>query len=128
MVIYAEALFNQLREMVGVLAAPADGQIKYMRTLRHPVPVDELYLQLDDSVPSWFPRLRRHNMLDDQVEESLLKLHDALERMREDGDLGLWEDSALYVRPEWEHVRDIARSALALMGPAKEVPSGPPEV
>jgi hypothetical protein len=70
--------------------------------------VDELYLQLDDSVPSWFPRLRQYHLIDDQAEESLLGLIHVLEGMRDTEDLSLWGEAALYRRPEWEQVRGIA--------------------
>jgi hypothetical protein len=110
-------LFNQLHEMAAVLAAPADDQIRYiMSSLGLPVPVDELYLQLDDSVPSWFPWLRPNHLIDDQAEAAL----------RNTEGLRLWEDDALYHRQEWEQVRKLAESTLDLMGPPKEVPSGPP--
>lgn len=123
--IHAEALYNQLREMVAILAAPAEEQISYLLAT-HSAPVDELYQQLDESIPSWFPRLRRHGLVNEEIEGSLVRLDDALEKMMDLDDPDLWEDGALSDRQEWKHIREIAGSTLALIGPPKEIPPGPP--
>src|SRR5471030_1459144 len=49
-----QQLRGQLREMVDLLAAPVDVQIRWLVTQR--CPVDELMLQFDDAVPAWFGR------------------------------------------------------------------------
>lgn len=105
--------------MVAILAAPPEEQMEYLLTGEPSLPVDELYQQFDDSVPSWFPRLRRYGLINEAIEDALMKLLAALERLRDAKDPTLWEDDALFSRPEWASIRSIAASALDAMGPAK---------
>lgn len=109
-----QELLRELEKVVAILAAPASEQAKWLAEGRVVVPVDELALQLNDAEFSWFPRLRRHHLLSAGSERSLKELHDAIEAMSSPDDTRLWESNeALFVHPEWENVRHIAKKALA---------------
>jgi len=105
-----EQLRGQLREMVELLAAPADAQIHWLVT--EGIPVDELMLQFDDAVPAWFARLRLNGLLSDVECDELQRLRGLLEEMARHH---IWEDEALRTAPEWADVREAATKALGLM-------------
>jgi hypothetical protein len=107
-----DELLTQLREAVAILAASAAEQVQWL-TQGVPAPVDELMMQYSDIVPSWFSLLRRHGVIDTESEAALAALQSEFETMVKLGDNSLWEsDDALYLHPEWEHIRELARIAL----------------
>lgn len=109
-------LFNQLRETVAILAASAQEQRQFLAA-GVPAPVDDLFVQLDMIVPSWFEKLEEHGLLDRAAEAAIMSLYSQLGQMSRSGDSALWaSEDALPTRPEWEQVRELARRALDVMG------------
>lgn len=108
-------LLKQLEESAARLAAPASEQAEWLRHgAAMALPVDELALDYFDSVPLWFPRLKRHRLLPESSGRALTQLHDALDEMIDGGDQRLWEsDEALFIHPEWGNIRLLAKKALA---------------
>jgi hypothetical protein len=106
-------LFADLRETVVLLAAPAPEQRDWLAERQYPV--DEIALDLADIVPDWFPLLGGAALLDVDAEASLIVLDDALDQMCGRGQDALWSVDALFTAPEWEHVRVLARRALATL-------------
>lgn len=116
-----EELFNQLRESIAILAAPAHEQAKFL-TEDVPAAVDDLFVQLDMVVPAWFGRLEAHGLIDRAAETEIMSLYDHLDRMSRSGDHSLWaSDDALFTKREWEEAREHAKRALGVMGPPKPV-------
>jgi hypothetical protein len=70
--ITVEELHRQLREMVEVLIAPAEGQLAWL--VETDFPVDELALQVYDTVPSWLPRLESAGLLTPGAGQQLREL------------------------------------------------------
>ncbi len=107
-------LLEQLRAMVQLLAAPAPLQIAWL--VEHKVPVDELALQFYDVVPAWFPDLEEDGLLHEPAKQALLSLNESLGVMSDSGRDSLWiTDEALYSEPEWEHIRELAKTALEML-------------
>ena len=105
-------MFTHLREGVAILAASAAEQVEWL-TRGVPAPVDELMLQYYEIAPSWFPLLRSRGVTDAECEAALAAIRDEFEMMIKNGNHDLWEsDDALYLYPEWEHIRELARIAL----------------
>ncbi len=107
-------LLSQLRETVGLLAAPAAEQERWLANQRYPV--DELGLQLSDAVPMWLPRLSKAGLLTDNARQALKQLDDALGTFSGPENAALWTEEALYNADQWQHVRDLARHAFTELG------------
>ena len=112
--ISAPHLLARLREVVGLLAAPAAQQERWLAEQRYPV--DELALQLDDAAPGWFTRLFRAGLLTEDARQALQELNDALGSFSGPANAVLWTEEAQYSDDHWEHARNLARRALMELG------------
>ena len=120
---WAEWLIKELIETLELLAAPAERQEAYQ--IEHRVPVDELPMLLQDltyaitdhrsgSMPGQLERSGR--LRTDQV-DAIAALWSQFEAMLPDN--SVWEDEAIFSRPEWVEVRRLAAEALRLLGDAR---------
>jgi hypothetical protein len=101
-------LLMQLRAMVVLLSLSSTEQMQWLEIQR--VSADEMYLQLDDAIPSWFARLDKAGLINELVKDRLSNLLHTLIAMKSDTEL--WGLDSLDA-PEWEQVRIVARSALS---------------
>jgi hypothetical protein len=107
-------LLAQLREEVELLAAPPDAQLAWLR--RERLPVDELALQLDDSVQiGWLDRLQQSGLLGERAVGELLALHAAVMNLLTDEHQQLWADEGL-TESEWLGLRELAGRAVEAIG------------
>jgi hypothetical protein len=112
----AEAHLASLREYLELLAADASTQIAWLRAERYPA--DEMLLQLDDAIYSWFPRLEESGLLTPAAKASVLSLREFMDALNEPE---LWRSpDALASAAEWRETRARAQAALELLGAPKE--------
>lgn len=104
-------LLNQFRGMIQQLSLPWEEQRQWLE--QRNLPVDEMYLQLDDAIPAWYARLDAASLIDRDVKQALSDLMRLLIAMKTDK--GLWVLSSLAVAPEWNEVRRAARRAVELI-------------
>jgi hypothetical protein len=119
-VVSARELLNQLREMIAIIAAPAEEQLDFL-TVGVPAPADELLLQLDMAVPSWFVRLEQHGLIDQTSKDAIMGLRKFLGNMKGPW---LWSDDALISSDEWRDVRERARIVLSLLADPESAGGG----
>lgn len=106
----SEELLAQLREVVALLAATATDQVRWLRD--HRVPVDELALQLNDTM-AWLDRLEQEQLLDSRTVKTVSDLDEALSSFSGPGYAHLWTEPALGNAPEWQQVRMLGNEALS---------------
>lgn len=100
-------LLAQLAGMVALVAAPASEQETW--ALTEDVPAEEIALQLYDSVPGWFDRLRDEGLIRPEAERALVQLVTLLD----DRQALLFRDGPYVTNdPAWTGVRDTANAAL----------------
>lgn len=104
---------EDLREMVALLALSAPQQAEWLARGR--VPVDEMYLQLDDAVPAWFGRLAEAELLTPELGSAAERLMAQLASMN---DRSLWSDAEALARTEWAEVRRLAHVLVAAIDAA----------
>ena len=105
-------LLGQLRECVVILAAEPRDQLAWLDA--HGFPVVEMWAQLEDAVPGWFPRLEENGQITEAGKAAVIALLDVL---RSHDNPALWEDEVLSLQePEWQQIRAQARSALSALG------------
>jgi hypothetical protein len=110
-----EVTFPQLRLEIQLLAEPGPVQIAWV--LAENFAIDELAGQFSDSVEMWLMDLIRDGYIDGPSNESILAIEAELNVMRRSKDELLWTTvAALHFSPEWQRVRDLARTALNRLG------------
>lgn len=109
-----QKIFDMVKASVKLLAAPPAEQERWLA--ENHFPVDELALQLDDDIPACLPRLMQANLISPTAEETLRALDEALTSFSGPVNAVLWTEEALYDAEQWQHVRALARRALAQMG------------
>lgn len=103
------ASLAQLREFVGIIAAPAEDQREYLRA--NHLPIDELLLQLVDALDTYVGWLVNQSALSRQAADKIRNLADLMVTF--EAGRGLWSVEALETAPEWERVRAFAHNVLA---------------
>ena len=113
--------YEQLREAVRYLAAPAPEQIAHLDELLRPVTGgrsaaaygnDELALSLNDLFFASHDMIA-HGELSDAEATAIRRLDDALTDMSGERNASFWRREALYEDERWNGIRMIAASALA---------------
>jgi hypothetical protein len=114
---------QQIVEILNVLAASAEEQVKHLDGLNLPgyeKPVgedlrniDELALGFGDAILSHVTMQQRNELTDMQV-KCLLHLDELLKSMSGSSNAQLWTIQALYSRSEWQAVRVAAAACLVL--------------
>lgn len=107
-----------MEECVGLLAAPA--KLQYRWLVQNGYPTSELWNQLDAAVPSWFPVIREHLELSNEVEDALVDLLSFLDTTE---DPAWGDDLDALQNPAWDHIRERALAVLALMSTATYKPT-----
>lgn len=109
---------ERLRRVTEILSWDAGEQLAYLRELLgSDTMVDELALQFDDSYQV-VPELRAADLVSGEAEGSLRELADRLTEL--DG-ADLWSAESLREAPQWQTVRELARTALPLLTRADDV-------
>ena len=105
-------LLGQLREDIELIAARPADQEAWL--IEHRYPVDEIALQLDDSVFCFLPRLRREGLMPAELEAAVRQLddHDSFSGR---GNAARWTEEALSSDPVWGEARRQAQPILGLM-------------
>ncbi len=112
-----EFILNALRQLVQLLAAPADVALAYYPD--GAVKADELALDFDN-----FGRAALKSSaleLTEAQRASVIALDQLLDAMTESRQQDLWTDEAVRAHPQWQAVREAASRALAEFG----WPTGP---
>lgn len=111
-------LFTQLRSMVELLAAGSEEQLQWLADTNFPV--EELLLQVYDSVPAWLPRLVEHDLLSSAVCQNLSNFSSRLAEISTSAPEGFFGAEGLGKAPEWDQIRELARRMLAILdGPTQ---------
>ncbi len=106
-------LLGQLRQDIELVAAgPADQQ-RWL--IEHRLPVDEIALQLNDSVLTFLPRLRREGLMPARLDAALRELDDHFGSFSGRENAARWSDEALSSDPAWAEARRQAEGILALI-------------
>jgi hypothetical protein len=121
--ISSAVLLRELREGIGLLAMPAAAQERWLEESRFPV--DELALQLEDSVLVCFPRLVDRGILSTAASEAVTAVDDLLGAFSGRENASLWTREALTAEPVWAHVRELAQEALQRIDVSPGIPGSP---
>lgn len=129
--------YQQLRQVIANLAAPAEAQDAYLLSICGQLPPDEaraygndeLALELEDAFT--FGPIRQMlecGEIDQEQIDAVAALQAFLEKWSGEENADFWVRDALYTDPRWEEARVLARRALRLF-PDEErpgwVPDGP---
>ena len=106
-------LLGQLREEIELIAAGAADQEAWL--IEHRYPVDEIALQLDDSVFCFLPRLRREGLMPAELEAAVRQLDDHFDSFSGRGNAARWTEEAPSSDPVWGEARRQAQAILGLM-------------
>ena len=106
-------LLGQLREEIELIAAGPADQEAWLIEQR--VPADEIWLQLNDSVFSFLPRLRREGLMPAGLEAALRRLDDYFDSFGGRENASRWADEALPNDPMWAEARRQAQAILGLI-------------
>jgi hypothetical protein len=110
-----EVTFPRLRLETQLLTEPGPVQVAWL--MARNLPIDELAEQFSDSVQLFLPDLIEDGQVNDRAAAALRAVDAELDVLRKSGDQLLWTASAeLHDAPEWQRVRDLARSALDALG------------
>jgi len=101
-----QGLLAQLTSFVALAAAPAEEQDQWSKQTSFPA--EEIALQIFDSVPHWFGRLREAGLIDSSDERAVARLSDYLHTEI----LKLFHNGCVTGAPEWQHARELASTAL----------------
>jgi hypothetical protein len=118
--ISSAVLLRELREDIGLLAMPAADQERWLEKSRFPV--DELALQLEDSVLACFPRLVDRGILSTAASEAVTAVDDLLGTFSGRENAPLWTREALTAEPVWARVRELAQEALERIDASPGIP------
>jgi len=108
---YENALddFNGLKEYVELMATSPDRQFEWL--VEHGYPTSELWNQLADAVPGWFPFMRQHIAVSRELETAIQDLLASLDTTAPE----CWGDELDNLRhPDWDRIRELAQVALEL--------------
>ena len=112
--------YQQLRQAVAVLAAPADKQVRHLDEGFEPLTGggsaadygnDELALELDDAFHAADDMIW-HGELRETEKEAIKPLDDLLRKWSGQDNADFWRREALYDDPRWGEVRSLAAFAL----------------
>lgn len=106
---------NKMREALGLLAADAGDQLRYLSEIGVAGVVDELALEFDDLMTLAQSRLDQGDITEVQYEK-LRELDQKLSDMSGSNNASLWTEEALRTSDEWKEVRRLARSTLDVFG------------
>ncbi|MGO8960507.1 MAG: hypothetical protein ACLQFR_24500 [Streptosporangiaceae bacterium] len=106
-------LLGQLREEIELVAAGPPDQERWL--IEHRLPVDEIALQLNDSVLTFLPRLRREGLMPARLEAALRELDDHFGSFSGRENAARWSDEALSGDPMWAQARRQAQAILGLI-------------
>jgi hypothetical protein len=120
--ISSAVLLRELREEIGLLAMPAAHQVRWLEESRFPV--DELALQLEDSVLACFPRLVDRGILSTAAGEAVTAADGLLGTFSGRANAPLWTREALTAEPVWARVRELAQEALEQIDASPGIPDG----
>ncbi len=83
--------------------------------MKQRVPVDEIALQLDDSMFCFLPRLRREGLMPATLEAALRQLDDHFDSFSGRENAARWTEEALLNDPMWAEARRQAKEILGLI-------------
>lgn len=104
--------YQQLREAISVLAAPANEQDAHLRRqgFTEAFGNDELALEFEDVFIS-APHLYRDGILTQQQFDAASAVDRLLDQWSGEDHSDFWERASLWSDPRWEEVRQAARAA-----------------
>lgn len=108
-----EWVSSELRRTLGLLAAPADAQLAYLKDLGGSN--DEFGLEFDTVARASKELELMGRLTNDQV-SSILAVDDLLKEMSGPANAELWEDNGIRTDRRWERVRELAQEALTALG------------
>jgi hypothetical protein len=112
--------YQQLRQAIANLAAPADEQVAWLDAIHGPLAGgtsaagygnDELALELDDIYHAAGDMLEHGEIREAEI-DAVKPLDELLVRWSGESNAGFWTREALYTDPRWDAVRQCARRAL----------------
>ena len=108
--------YEQLREAIAVLAAPADEQDRHLRQygFTEGYGNDELALEFEDVFIS-APGLYRDGQLTQQQFEAVSAVDSLLDHWSGKDHPDFWNRASLWADPRWEEVRRLAGVALSAL-------------
>jgi hypothetical protein len=115
--------YQQLRQIVARLAAPAEEQVRYLDRISESMPRvgspqdqpnDELALELEDIFLAANDMIA-HAELTESEKDAVRQLGALLRTWSGAGNGGFWRCRALFEDPRWEEVRACAARSLALL-------------
>ena len=119
----SNAIAEIVRSVTALAAAPEE-QTRYLESLQIPDyersdgpdlrNIDELALEFEDSLLTHEALLERGDLTDQQM-KCLATLDRALDRMSGEKNADLWTIEALWSKPEWGNIRNLAASCLELL-------------
>lgn len=105
---------DQLRESLIRLAAPADDQLSYLKTLLSYPSVDELALDLYELVLLADQRVQER-VISESARDAIKTISERLNVMSGRSNAHLWTPQALLTAQEWQQIRKLAAHALELL-------------
>jgi hypothetical protein len=105
---------EQLTAALTRLALPASEQVHYLEEIGTAPNTDELALELDDFIPM-LPTAVRDGTLSKGQALAIKKVSDYVDSFSGPENAALWETSELYSAPQWEELRRLSATALALL-------------
>jgi hypothetical protein len=106
-------LLGQLRDEVELVAAGPADQERWL--MEHRSPVDEIALQLNDSVAGVVPQLEEAGLMTAGLAAALQALDDHFGSFSGRENAARWSAEALYSDPAWGEARRQARAILGLI-------------
>jgi hypothetical protein len=106
-------LLGQLRDEVQLVAAGPEDQERWL--MEHRTPVDEIALQLNDSVMGAVPQLEDAGLMTAELAAALQALDDHFASFSGRENTARWSEEALHSDPAWEEARGKARTVLGLI-------------
>lgn len=105
-----EQMLEQYEEVLELLAAPAAGQLSWL--IARGLPTVDLYVQFNDAIPTWLPRLMGSGLVSEPAKAATSDLELQFRQMQH---ADFYTDEALKSDPSWVKVRHLAAVVLDLL-------------